>query len=59
MDPVQKKNDIFAFFRIFFSKSLILWIIVANIKKKKLHVRNRLNFYLQKQTDLMGNYVAL
>ena len=32
---------------------------MANIKKKKLHVRNRLNFYLQKQTDLMGNYVAL
>ena len=29
-----KKNDVFPFFYIFFSKSPILWIIVANINKE-------------------------
>ena len=54
-DPVKKKNDIFAFFYIFFSKSHILWNIVANMKKTK----NSLNFYLQKKAGLLGSYVAL
>ena len=33
----------------------ILWLTL----RKKLHVRNRLNFYLQQKPDLTGNYVAL
>ena len=57
-DPVQKTMTFLHFFYIFFSKSPFLWNILAKIKKK-IQVRNRLNFYLQKPPSLLGNYVAL
>ena len=44
-DPIQKRMTFLHFFSIFFSKCHILWNAVANIKKKKVHVRNRLNFW--------------
>ena len=51
-DPVQKRIRFLHFFYVFFSKSRILWNLVAYIKKKKLRVRNRLNFYLQKKKQV-------
>ena len=48
--PVQKTMTFLHFFYIFF-----FWLTSG----KKLHARNRLNFYLQKNTGLLGNYVAL
>ena len=54
----SKKNDVFVFFDIVFSNLIfceILWLTPI----KKLHVRIRLNFYLQKKAGLLGNYVAL
>ena len=37
VDPIQKKNDVFAFFYIFFWKSHILWKVLAYVKKKITH----------------------
>ena len=58
LDPVQKRMA-FLYSLISFFQNLIFCEILWLTPIKKLHVRIRLNFYLQKKAGLLGNYVAL
>ena len=58
LDPIQKRMA-FLYFLISFFQNLIFCEILWLTPIKKLHVRIRLNFYLQKKAGLLGNYVAL
>ena len=57
-DPVKKRMT-FLNFLISSFQNLIFCEILWLASRKKIHARNRLNFYLQEKLGLLGNYVAL
>ena len=57
-DPVQKRMTFWYFLHLLFKMSYFVKYCSYH-QEKTLHVRNRLNFYLQKKTGFLGNHVVL